>query len=414
MASKAAPLSETHPEVADRWCGNVKELDKRTPEQFSVKARLECWWWCGNVDHEQFAAVPGEHLHSFRCPHCAADWVAEYERIMAQPVAWVPELVAAWRDKRSYDGLRVRDLCGGVMAQNFGRTFSLRCPANHKLDTVVRRFVTVGCPWCRGNETRHVPKRSVRDADPELAAIWHPTKNGEMTPENTPVNYRKPLWWKSVQCCGHEWEQDMVSRTLGRRPQAGRGHYYCPVCESVWGSLAWLDPELATEWHPDNELTPWHVKPFSADVVVRWSCSADPSHEWAASVIARSSGRLCPHCSTAGTSQIEQAFLAAAQAVDPTADTAILDRWRVDVFVPSVGLVIEYDGEYWHRGKFELDERKTLALIELGYRVVRVRENDLPHLAIEHPSLRQVSFRPTIGRADDVVPALLAWAAERV
>ena len=396
--------------MAARWVGNVNPAEQRTPDEFSVKARFECWWWCGKDSHPFFAARPGEHLVSFSCPHCRHEWLAEYERLMALPIADVPELVAAWSDERTYDGLRVRDLCGGVQAKNFGLSYSLRCPQGHKIDTVVGRFVTVGCPYCRGAETRKVPSPSIRAADPELAAIFHPTRNGDLTPDNTPINHRKPLWWKSVQCCGHEWQEEIGLRTLGRRPQAGRGHYYCPRCKSVWGSLAWLDPELAAEWHPDNELTAWHVKPFSGGVVAKWRCSVNAAHEWEASVIDRSSGRLCPQCSTAGTSQIEKAFLAAAQSIDPDADAARMGRWRVDVLMPSLKLIVEYDGEYWHRAKHDLDARKTRELIAAGYRVARIRENDLPHLELENSRLRQVSFRPALGRPEAVVEALAVWA----
>ncbi len=398
--------------MAARWVGNVHPAEQRTPDQFSIKARFECWWWCVKDSHPWFAARPGEHLYSFRCPHCRRERHVEYERLMALPVEDVPELVAAWSDKRPYDGLQVRDLCGGVQAKNFGLSYSLRCPKGHKVDTVVGPFVTVGCPYCRGAETRKVPSPSIREADPELAAIFHPTRNGDLAPDNTPINYREPLWWKSVQCCGHEWQEEIGPRTLGRRPQGGRGHNYCPRCESAWGSLAWLDPELAAEWHPDNELTAWHVKPFSGGVVAKWRCSVNATHEWEASVIDRSSGRLCPHCSTAGTSQIEKAFLAVAQSIDPEADAARVGRWRVDVLMPTLQLVVEYDGEYWHRSKHELDARKTRDLITAGYRVARIRENDLPHLELGNSRLRQVSFRPTLGRPEAVMVALAARARD--
>lgn len=411
MATKATPLSESHPDVAARWVGNVRGDDRRTPVDFSAKARFDCWWWCGRDDHEWFAARPGEHLYGFRCPQCISERKAAYDRTMSLPVAALPELVAGWRDPRSYLGLLVEDLCAGVAGKNVGLTYSLRCPEGHKIDTVVRSFVTTGCPWCRANVTRAKPSESIRSADPELAAIWHPTRNGDLTPENTPVNYRKPLWWKSVQCCGYEWQEDITQRTLGRRPQAGRGHFYCPRCQSVWGSLAWQDPELAAEWHPDNDFTAWHVKPFSAGRAVKWRCSVNPAHEWEAAVIDRSAGRLCPLCSTAGTSQVEKTFLRAAQAIDPEAAPAKIGRWLVDVLVPNAKLVIEYDGEYWHRGKHDTDVRKTRALIAAGYRVARVRENDLPHLDMENSRLHQVSYWPTVGQAADVVRELSVWAS---
>ena len=109
MVSKSAPLSESHPDLVMRWTGNVKPSDIRTPEHFSIKARLECWWWCGRLGHGRFAAVPGEHRYGFCCPTCQSESRAEYERVMQLAVGDVSELVAAWRDERSYDGLRVVD-----------------------------------------------------------------------------------------------------------------------------------------------------------------------------------------------------------------------------------------------------------------------------------------------------------------
>lgn len=390
--------------------GNVKAVDIRTPDDFGIKARLECWWWCGRLGHERFAAVPGQHMHGFCCPTCEVELAAEYRRVLQLAVGDVPELVAAWRDERPYDGLRVADLCGGVAGQNSGRTFSLRCVSGHKIDTVVNSFVGVGCPWCRGNTTRARPQSPLSEVDSELAATLHPTRNNELNVGVVPENYRKALWWKSLQCCGHEWQETIVERTLGRRPQAGRGHHYCPRCKSVWGSLAWLNPELAAEWHEDNALTPWHVKPFSAGFVVKWRCTADPGHEWKASVIDRSSGRLCPFCSTAGTSQIEQAFLTAAQSLDSDAASTRIGRWKVDVLVPSVRLVIEYDGVYWHRNKQEVDARKTVDLIQSGFLVARLRENNLGNLGLYDRHLLQLPFQFGFGRVGDVVTTLVEWA----
>ena len=413
MPRKTSSLRDSHPEIATRWMGNMNPEDGRTPDGFGLNARLKCWWWCGKESHPWAASTPRDQTYGFlACPTCHQEDLEECNRLMKLPVADVALLVEAWRDERPYEGLTVGDLCSGVQGKNFGKTFTLRCAAGHKIDTVVWRFVTVGCPYCQGSATRaESGAKTIAIEDPELAATWHPIRNGDLTPENTEPGYRKALWWQSRQCCGHEWSETVADHVLGRRPQAGRGHFYCPECESVWGSLAWLDPELAAEWHPENELTPWHVKPFSGGVVVRWRCSVNPDHEWDAAVADRSAGRLCPECSTAGTSQIEKAFLTAAQAHDVFAPAARIGRWRVDVLVPSRRLVIEYDGKYWHANKQGIDLRKSLALIDAGYRVARVRENDLPSLSYEHPRLRQVSFWPAKGKVEVAVAEILAWAA---
>ena len=259
-------------------------------------------------------------------------------------MAEVPSLVEGWKDERPYTGLLVKDLRFG----HAPTTYDVRCPKGHRVGKSVDSFLREGCQYCRGNQTRAQRViQPLKEADPELYATLHPMKN--VDPHFVPENFKKPLWWKSVQCCGFEWEDTIADRALGRRPQAGQGVYYCPKCESQFGSLAWLDPELAAEWHEDNELTAWHVKPFSAGVTVKWRCTADPAHEFVAKVSDRSHGKLCPHCSTAGTSKPERDFLTAAQEDYPDAYSGRIGRWRLDILIPSILLVIEYDGEYWHR-----------------------------------------------------------------
>jgi hypothetical protein len=54
---------------------------------------------------------------------------------------------------------------------------------------------------------------------PELAAEWHPTKNGDLTPKDVPTGSSKRATWRCVE--GHEWIAIISSRA------GGRG---CPTC----------------------------------------------------------------------------------------------------------------------------------------------------------------------------------------
>ena len=42
---------------------------------------------------------------------------------------------------------------------------------------------------------------------PEIAAQWHPEKNGSLTPETVRVETTLRPWWKCEK--GHEWQADM-------------------------------------------------------------------------------------------------------------------------------------------------------------------------------------------------------------
>ncbi|MBE1604836.1 endonuclease domain-containing protein [Actinopolymorpha pittospori] len=87
--------------------------------------------------------------------------------------------------------------------------------------------------------------------------------------------------------------------------------------------------------------------------------------------------------------------------------------WTVDILVELEGrrLVVEYDGEYWHApdAKRLVDERKTLDLLAAGYAVVRLRENNLPPLSLEHPRLVQRRVLAAAPRTNELMGEVEAW-----
>jgi len=196
------------------------------------------------------------------------------------PIERIPgylELAAAWADD---DDPRL------VMIVGSGKAYKLRCPNGHYPRISQVRFLTAGCPHCRGAKTTAQTK-SVAELQPELAAQWHPTRNGRYTPENVVWNSERVMWWNS-DCCGYEWEESVCGRDGGQRLR-------CPFCRTILGSLAWHDPGLAAEWSSANPVTAWHVRPHAAlSFVPQWICATDPDHVWNAPVGSRSDGAECP------------------------------------------------------------------------------------------------------------------------
>ncbi len=133
-------------------------------------------------------------------------------------------------------------------------------------------------------------KQSLSISHPDLAAQWHPTKNGDLTPDT--VGSANKVWWTCPEAPDHEWEAVLKSRTSGSG---------CPFCAgkrvSVTNSLATLQPELAAQWHPtkNGDLTPDMVVAGS-EKKVWWKCPEGPDHEWEAILSSRTSGRGCPFC----------------------------------------------------------------------------------------------------------------------
>ena len=149
-------------------------------------------------------------------------------------------------------------------------------------------------------------KRSLLETHPHIAKQWHPTKNGDLTPDQVTAGSSKKAFWKCPEGDDHEWDASIYGRT-GR----GRG---CPICSGrkVVDStcLATTHPDLAKEWDYEKNnliplkkglptpITPYNVR-AKCNRVVHWICSKNKNHKWRSSISnkTRKSGGGCPHCS---------------------------------------------------------------------------------------------------------------------
>lgn len=199
-----------------------------------------------------------------------------------------PDLAAQWHSTRNGD-LKPSDITAGSRTKVWWC-----CEKGHEwLAMVDSRTQGAGCPICLGYKV--LPGyNDLATVNPQVAAQWHPTRNGALTPSDVPKGTHKKVWW----CCekGHEWQATVYNRHRGNG---------CPVCAKERlrgkklnsnGSLQDKAPELSCEWHPtkNGDLTPSDMTEHS-NQKVWWICSK--GHEWEASVSSRTSGDNCPFCS---------------------------------------------------------------------------------------------------------------------
>lgn len=135
-------------------------------------------------------------------------------------------------------------------------------------------------------------KKSLNETHPELVKEWHPTKNGDLTPQDVSYGSTKKVWWMCDK--GHEWEAVVNNRSRGSGcPYCKYNNHKRPIVGET--DLATTHPKLTKEWHPmrNGKLTPQDVS-FGSGKKVWWLC--DYSHEWEAVVNKRSRGSGCPYC----------------------------------------------------------------------------------------------------------------------
>ena len=296
----------------------------------------------------------------------------------------LPELAAQWHPTLNGD-LTPYDFTCGV-----GKKVWWLCEKGHEWDAFIsNRTKGKGCPCCSGR--RACEDNCVATLRPDIAAQWHPTLNGTLTPHNFTCNSHKKAWWLCSKC-GESWFSVIYSRCGG-----GSKCPYCSghrVCNS--NCLSTLRPDLAAQWHStlNSGLTPDDVSVGSGSKVW-WVCNKC-GNEWRSFVYHRTKDHNCPKCSKGNVSPVSQKWLDSLNIPVENREYFLPDlKIKVDAFVPETNTVYEFFGDYWHGNPESFDKnkehpvcKKTFGklyeeaktrisrLKEAGYKVVYVWEND--------------------------------------
>jgi hypothetical protein len=164
-------------------------------------------------------------------------------------------------------------------------------PCGHEWKAMVKsRSRGRGCPACVGKAVV-VGFNDLASQFPEVAAEWHPTKNGDRLADETLARTIRKIWW--LGACGHEWDAVAVSRTERKTG--------CPVCAgnkvlAGFNDLHSAHPGISAQWHPskNGNRRPDQVTAMSG-TRAWWLAACD--HEWQASICNRAGlGSGCPIC----------------------------------------------------------------------------------------------------------------------
>jgi len=85
-------------------------------------------------------------------------------------------------------------------------------------------------------------------------------------------------------------------------------------------------------------------------------------------------------------------------------------KWRdPDITIPELRTIVEYDGNYWHRGTINQkhDCLKTQVFLRAGWKVLRVREYGLKRLDMKATGLRQIEVLKQSSSAQEIVDLIL-------
>ena len=108
------------------------------------------------------------------------------------------------------------------VSPNSNRKVWWLCPLGHawKATVTSRSREGAGCPFCAGRKV-WPGFNDLETVEPKVAAQWHPTLNGQLTPRMVTAGSRRKVWWQCPE--GHVWKAVVYSR-------AGKRKCGCPVC----------------------------------------------------------------------------------------------------------------------------------------------------------------------------------------
>jgi len=277
-------LAVLFPKVAAQW--HPTKNGDLTPAEVIAGSNKKFWWKCEVADDHEWQVQASERTQGKGCPFCAGQRVSVTNSLEAQ----FPKIAAQWHPTKN------GDLLSSEVVSGSGKKFWWKCDVadDHewKASASHRTRSETGCPQCAGQ--RVSVSNSLATLFPEVAAEWHPIKNGGLTPADVTTGTNKKFWWKCDVADDHEWKTSCNDRT--RKSQG------CPCCSgkqlSTTNNLTELFPDVAAQWHPtkNGDLTPADVRVITARKFW-WKCDVAEDHEWQAPVRNRAAlGVGCPAC----------------------------------------------------------------------------------------------------------------------
>lgn len=360
-------IATKFPDILKEW-----DYDKNypfQPQNFSYGTKRKFWWKCKKCGFSWQATPIHRSTSKSGCPKCA---IGSYAIAGETDLATThPNLAKEW-DYTKNGNLTPQKIKAGSSHNAWWKCPT--CSCSYKAEIRARVYGR-NCPNC--NNTGLVEGyNDFQTLYPNLAKEWHPTKNTKKPNQIKAKSQYKAFWL--CPTCGLVWQNPVRDRVIYNRN--------CPACNDTSlvpgvNDLETKFPEIAKEWHPtkNGKLTPRDVKAFSGKKVW-WKCQIC-FREWETTINTRTSQLSgCPHClSSKQTSYPEQAIYYYVHKLYPDAlnkyRAKFLEKMELDIFIPSLNLAIEYDGEPWHRENKLLREQKKYKLCQKeGIKLIRIRE----------------------------------------
>lgn len=224
-ARKENSLENLYPEVAAEW--HPEKNGYLMPYSVLPGSSKKVWWNCLNCGDEWVAPVYTRVQGMHKCKWCNDQLLVKLK----------PELLKEWNFEKNKEIDFLRITIGS------GKYIWWKCKKGHEWkSTVANRSNGTNCPFCAG--LKHTVEKSLAILKSEIAALWHPEKNGKLTPFEVAPNNDLSVWWYCSKgiAHNHEWQQTIKSMKKATYPYCTNKKVGLDNC------LAICFPQLAQEW----------------------------------------------------------------------------------------------------------------------------------------------------------------------
>ena len=371
-------LETRFPEIAMEW--DYEKNGRLLPSEVSPFSSKKAYWICPSK-HSYSSCIANRTSQNQGCPYCAGRRVLRgFNDLESQH----PELVKEWNYEKNAPLLPSEITCGSSRkAWWICSTCSFEWEAVISTRTGTRKQ---GCPRCgmkKGIEKRNrsniLNGMSVAEKTPWLLSQWDYEKNS-VSPYEISYQSNRRCYWLCDK--GHSYDLRTADKANGQG---------CPYCAGKrvlkgFNDLESHNPEVLTDWdYESNTIKPDEIT-FGSGRKVYWKCqNCGAPYLMSLGEKRRKGSKFCPLCRREiGSSIPEQIVyfytkIAFPDAINSYRNAELLNKWELDVYIPSVKVAIEYDGRAWH-GDRKRDEEKSNILASNGIKLIRLRETDAPEI----------------------------------
>lgn len=255
-------LLEKHPDIASLWHPTLN--GDVGPEDVHHGSRTLVWWLCPDYDAAYQRAVFSQVRSGGASPYVNGRLVVAGVNDISTTH---PDIAALWHPTNNQNtDLRT------VFWRN-KKSASWLCPATGNSYTrPVAKQVKMGgrspytdsslaTPLCAG-------QTDLKTAAPEVAALWHPTENHLLTPQDvTPGSKRVVSWLCPTYGVSYRRRVSLQVRAGATSPLM-TGH----IVVAGVNDLTTTHPDIAAQWHREKNTVPPTEVTHGSDVLAWWEC----------------------------------------------------------------------------------------------------------------------------------------------